>query len=86
MGDLNTNVGLPRDEQEETIVDLLDEYNVADLLRRFVMRFPRRFGRHVRFTWSQKGRQGEGGIRRFLTPDYIMVQGDRHSKVRGVGF
>jgi hypothetical protein len=86
MGDLNTNVRFPRDEQEETIMDLLDEYNVTDSLRRFEMRTPRRFGRHVRFTWSQKGGQGEGGIRRFLTPDYILVRGDAHSKVRGVGF
>ena len=86
IGYLNTNVEFPRDEREETIVDLLDEYNFTDSSRRFRMRTPRRFGRHVRFTWSRKGGQGEGGIRRFSTPDYILVRGDVHSKVMGVGF
>jgi hypothetical protein len=63
MGDLNTNVGFPRDEREEVIADLLDEYNATDSLRRFMMRSPRRFRRHVRFTWSRKGGKEDGGER-----------------------
>ena len=86
MGDLNTNVGFPRDEREEVIVDMLDEHNLADLSRRFMMRTTRRYGRHVWFTWSRKVGKGEGNIRRFSTPDYVMVQENRQSKVRRVGF
>ncbi len=30
LGYLNVNVGFPRDEWEETIVDLLDDFNLID--------------------------------------------------------
>ena len=86
LGDLNANVGFPRDEREETIVDLLDKYNVTDLSRRFMLQAPRRFGGHVRFTWSRKWGRGREGTRHYSTPDYFMVQGDGQSKVKGVGF
>ena len=86
MGDLNTNVGFPRDEREEVIVDLLDEYNVTDSSRRFMMRSPRRFGRHLRFTWSRKWGRGGESTRHYSTPDYFMVQGDGQSKVKEVEF
>ena len=35
LGDLNINFEFPRDEQEEVIVDLLDEINLIDTLRRY---------------------------------------------------
>ena len=47
LGDLNANGRFPRDKREETIVDLLDKYNVTDLSRRFKLRAPRRFEGHV---------------------------------------
>ena len=86
MGDLNANVGFPRDKREEIIVDLLDEYNVTDSSRRFMLQSLCRFGGHVRFTWSRKWGRGIEGTRHYLTPDYFMVQGDGQSKVKGVGF
>jgi hypothetical protein len=86
MGDLNTNVGFPRDEREEVIVDLLDEHNLTDSSKRFLMRHTRRFGRHIRFTWTRKGKEGKGEERHFSTPDYIMVRENGQCKVKGVGF
>jgi hypothetical protein len=47
LGDLNANGRFPRDKREETIVDLLDKYNVTDLSRRFKLRAPHRFEGHV---------------------------------------
>ncbi len=67
-------------------MDMLDEHNLADLSRRFMMRTTRRFGRHVRFTWSRTGGKGEGGIRQFSTPDYIMARENGQSRMRRVGF
>ncbi len=41
MGDLNINVGFPRDEREEVIVNLLDKLGLVDLLRGYWLRTPR---------------------------------------------
>jgi hypothetical protein len=40
MGDLNTNVGFPRDKREEVIVNLLEELCLVDLLRGYWLRTP----------------------------------------------
>jgi hypothetical protein len=39
IGDLNINFGSPHSEREETIVDLLEEINLADISRKFCQRW-----------------------------------------------
>ena len=81
MGDLNANVGFPRDKREEIIVDLLDEFNFTESSRRFKLQAPRRFGLHIWFTWNRKWGRGRAGMRIYSTPDYFMVQEGGQSKV-----
>jgi hypothetical protein len=82
LGDLNINLGYPRDEREEIIVDLLDEINLIDSSRRFVLRTPRRNSTRARWTWCQKRR----GWQHYTQPDYIMARAGDVSHFRGVGF
>jgi hypothetical protein len=42
LGDLNINFSDPRNKWEELIVNLLDNINVVDALRRFIPRQPRK--------------------------------------------
>ena len=63
MGYLNKNVGFLWDKREEIIVDLLDEINITDSSRRFLLQSLSRFGGHVRFTWSRKWGKGIEGMR-----------------------
>jgi hypothetical protein len=69
LGDLNINCGFPWDEQKEVIVDLLDEINLIDMLRRFRLQTPQRAHKRVQWMWSQK-RQG---TRHDTQPDYVMA-------------
>ena len=56
MGDLNINVGNPRDDREADIVDLLDEINLVDTSRKFTLRRCRQQKARTRWTWRQKRR------------------------------
>jgi hypothetical protein len=82
MGDLNVNVGFPRDEQEEVIVDLLDKLCVVDLLRRYMLQTPCRTATRARWTWIQK----QGATRHSLQPDYILAPAGEKGMLTGVGF
>jgi hypothetical protein len=82
LGDLNINLGFPRDEREEVIVDLLDEINLIDTSRRFLLRTSRRSTTKARWTWSQK----RGGTRYYTQPDYFMARAGDIAQFRGVGF
>ena len=70
LGDLNINFGFPRDKREEVIVDLLDEINLIDTLRRFLLRTPQGARTRARWKWSQKRR----GMRHYTQPDYVMAR------------
>jgi len=82
LGDFNINFGYPRDEREEIIVDLLDEINLIDSSRRFLLQTPRRASTRARWTWSQKRR----GTRYYTQPDYIMARPGDICQFKGVGF
>ncbi len=69
MGDLNTNVGFPRNEREEVIVDLLNKLCLVDSSRGYRLRTPRRTATRARWTWSQR----RGTMRHYSQPDYILA-------------
>jgi hypothetical protein len=69
MGDLNANVGFPRNKQEEVIIDLLDELCLVDSLRGFWLWTPCRAATRARWMWSQR----MGTTRHYSQPDYILA-------------
>jgi hypothetical protein len=82
MGDLNINVGLPRDKWEEVIADLLDELCLVDLSRGYRLRTPRRTTTRARWTWSQK----RGTTRHYSQQDYVLAQAEENGMFTSMGF
>jgi hypothetical protein len=82
MGDLNINVKFSQDKQEEVIVDLLDETNLADTSRGFWLQTPCRTASRARWTWSQK----RGTTRYYPQPDYILARVTERGIFKGVGY
>ncbi len=82
MGDLNINVGFPRDKREEVIVNLLDELGLVDSSCGYRLRTPQRTATRARWTWSQK----QGKTRHYLQPDYVLARAEETGMFTGVGF
>ena len=76
MGDLNIDFEHPRDTREEDIADLLDEINLVDSSRKFLLRRCKLQSAKKRWTWRQR-RMGRW---HHSQPDYILArEGDiRH--------
>ncbi len=82
MGDLNANIGFPRDKWEEVIVNLFDGMCLVDLSCRYWLWTPCRTATRARWTWSQKRRT----TWHFLQPDYIVAQAEEMGMFTGVVF
>jgi hypothetical protein len=82
MGDLNVNVGFPRDKQEEIIIDLLDKLCLVDLSHGYMLLTPCRTATRARWTWSQK----QGTMRHYLQPDYILAHVEKKGMFTSMGF
>jgi hypothetical protein len=82
IGDLNFNVGFPRDKREKAIVNLLDETNLVDTLHRFWLQTPRRTATRAWWTWSQKRRMTQY----YSQLDYILARAMERGIFKGVGF
>jgi hypothetical protein len=82
MGDLNTNIGFPRDKWEEVIVNLINKLCLVDSSHGFWLRTPCRTATRARWTWSQR----RGTTRHYLQPDYILAQAGETRKFKGMGF
>jgi hypothetical protein len=70
MGDLNINFEHPRDARKEDIADLLDEINLVDSSRKFLLRRCKLQSAKKRWTWRQK-RMGRW---HHSQPDYILAR------------
>jgi hypothetical protein len=81
LGDLNINFSNPRDKWEELIIDLLDDINIVDVMRRFVPQ-PRKQSTRAQWTWWYKR---EGRLH-YLQPDYILAREGDLRQLKGVGF
>ncbi len=82
IGDLNINVGFPRDKREEVFVDLLNELCLVDSSRGYQLRTPRRTATRARWTWSQK----RGMTQHYSQLDYILAQAEKKGMLTGMGF
>jgi hypothetical protein len=82
MGDVNANVGFPRDKWEEVIVDLLDELCLVDSSPGFRLQTPCRTATRARWMWSQRRET----TRHYSQPDYILARAEETCKFKGVGF
>jgi hypothetical protein len=82
LGDLNIGFRDPQNKQEDLIIDLLDDINIVDTLRRFIPQKPHSQSTRAQWTWWHK----REGRMHHLQPEYIFARkGDMQSN-QGVGF
>jgi hypothetical protein len=82
MGNLIVNIGIPCDEREEVIVNLLDELCLVDLLCGYQLWTPCRTATRAQWTWSRKW----GTTQHYLQPDYILAHTEETGIFMGMGF
>ncbi len=82
MGDLNINVGNPRNDCRADIANLLDEINLLDTSRKFTLQWCHQQKARTRWRWRQK----RWGRWIHSQPDYIMAREGDIRRFWKVGF